>query len=194
MILLTSQICHHVSVLIKPSVTGIDIPIQACQQVLYPLIKKAWGITSDTDFNFYGRAYRNQSDGGYTPEVYNGAGEYKEVYFDDTLKASAFFGVQENQVYKPGMMAKVFIIFMVNVAEISGTTATKNDEEIRNAVVKLFGAPRMGFDMTGLKTGIDNVFSEYSGWRKGKGIEYRDEFPLHCFRIDFDVLYDIFSC
>jgi hypothetical protein len=184
-----------VSAFIKPTVTGIEIPVQAYQKFLYLQIKQLFAITSDTDFDFYGLAYRNQTDDGYSPEFYVGKSDYQELYFDDTKKMQAFFGVQENRNYqRGGTTAKVFLIFMVDLLKLKGTDAQMLDEQVRNAILKLVAAPKYEFRMTGFRTGIDQVFSEYSGWRKVTGIKYKDQFPRHCFRIDFDVVYDFFSC
>lgn len=194
MTLLISKTCHPVSVFTKPSAVGLDQPVQAYQKFLYPQIMKGWGLTDDTVFDFYGRAYRNQTDDGYTPEIYAGKKDYQELFFDDKKTALAFFGVQDQQGYqRGGITAKVYLIFMVNLQELKGTDAQLLDEETRNTVLQICARPRLGFRMTGFCTGIDKVFREYSGWRKSTGIKYRDEFPFHCFRIDFDVLYNIYT-
>ena len=60
------------SVFTKTNPVGVDKPIQAFQQVLYTILKKTWGITTDTVWDCYGRAYKNQTADGNTPEVYKG--------------------------------------------------------------------------------------------------------------------------
>lgn len=183
------------SVFTKPTVTGLEIPVQAYQIFLYGQIKQLFTITSETDFDFYGLAYRNQTDDGYTPEVYVGKTDYQELYFDDTKKLLAFFGVQENRSYqKGGITAKVFLIFMVDLLALKGTDAKMLDEEVRNSILQLVSTPKFEFRLTGFRTGIDRVFDEYSGWRKTTGIKFKDQFPRHCFRLDFEVLYSSFSC
>lgn len=176
----------------KPTVTGIDIYIQRMQTFLYPKVKTLWGLT-DTTYTSYGRAYRNQTKDGYSPEVYTGGNEYKDVYFDDTVFASSFFGVGETTEIKnkTGVTADVFLIFMVDLNKIKPGT-TRNDEECHIDIEKMLIALLFGFTCTGIVTGIDQVFKEYTGWRKQKGLMYRDMQPLHCFRLNFKLLYNPF--
>jgi len=175
-------------------VTGIDIPIQQLQDWLYPKLLTKWGL-NDSNFNMYGRAYRNQTEDGYTPEVYIGNNEYKEVYFDDTLSASAFFGLGEDTQIANGtsVTAPVYLIFMVDLSKIKYGN-TRNDEEARVDVEQLVMKAGFGFTLTDVILGIDNVFSEYAGWRKSDGIKYRDQQPLHCFRLNFKCLYSFYQC
>lgn len=183
----------------KISPSGIDIPIQKFQTVMYGVLNGKWG-TGDNSFNCHGRAYRNQTADGYVPDVFQGAAttgeiEYKEVLFDDTLKALCFFSVGESTKYDTGStVAKVGLIFMVNVPQLKPGIVHRGDEEIRRDVELFCTGRRNGFTMTGFETGIDNVFREFSGWRKTTGIKYRDMQPLHCFRINFDLLYNITQC
>ncbi|MBS1915665.1 MAG: hypothetical protein JST87_05270 [Bacteroidetes bacterium] len=181
---------------VKPNPVGIDLQIQAMQQYSYTQLKNIWQIT-DSDYDSYGRAYRNQTNDGYSPEVYTGSGEYHDVFFDDSLKALSFFGVGENTKYsldfgKAGSTtAEVFWVFMVNVAKLKPSTTYRMDEEIRMDVENLSVARVLPFSLNGIVTGIENVFKEYSGWKKNEGIKYRDTHPFHCFRLNFNVLYSI---
>lgn len=187
------------SKIIKTAPKGIDVKIQAYQGFIYDKLLATWGITG-TDYNSYGRAYRNQSEKGYIPEVFTGNSalsgkDYQEVLFNDRVKVQSFFGVGETQQFKAGAAtAKVFLVFMCNVKELKPTIQHRADEEIRNDVEKLCASPRHGFTMTGIITGIDSVFNEYPGVRRDEGMRFRDMHPKHCFRIDFDLLYNIFDC
>ncbi|MDB5288534.1 MAG: hypothetical protein JWR05_3483 [Mucilaginibacter sp.] len=169
--------------------TGIDIPVQKLQTVLYNQIKGLWPVT-DANFNMYGRAYRNQLDTGYVPEVYIGNGEYKDSYFDDTLKGSAFFGLGEvGKATKEGdVTANVFLIFMVNLDLIKPGT-NRNDEEVRIDIERLCLERNYGFFLSGIITGIDQVFKEYNI----KSIKFRDMQPWHCFRLNFNITYNIYD-
>jgi hypothetical protein len=174
---------------------GIDIPIQRLQEVLYKELKKKWGISDDISFDCYGRAYRNQTSDGYVPEVYKKNGEYADVLFDDKLKALCFFGISDTQQYDAGSsLAKVFLIFMVNVKELKPGITHRGDEEIRVDAEEIACIKRHGFTLTGIETSLDRVFKEYSGWRVKDGIKFNDMHPLHCFRMNFDLLYNIFDC
>lgn len=178
----------------KPTVTGVDIPIQKYQTVLYNAILATWTIT-DLTFNMYGRAYRNQTTDGYTPEVYKGNNEYNDSYFDDTLSGSAFWGLGEQTKVNLGgdVTANLFVIFMVNLNLIKPGT-TRNDEEARVDVERIALKRDYGFFLTGIITGIDQVFKEYSGYKAVKGIKFRDMQPWHCFRLNFQVTYNIYDC
>lgn len=173
----------------KPIVIGIDIPIQKFQTVLYNKIKTIWPV-DDTSFNMYGRAYRNQAAKGYQPEVYAGNGEYNDSYFNDTLKGSAFFGVSSpEKVIKGDATAQVFVIFMVNL-DLIKPGATRNDEEARNDMQQAAPDGMGGFFITGVITGIDQVFKEYNI----DNIKFRDMHPWHCFRLNFNLTYNIYDC
>ncbi len=194
---LTSKTCHHVSAFSKSDPVGADIRIQKHQLFLYPALKAIWGITGDTSWNSHGRAYRNQTVDGYTPEVFTGIGneaaseEYKEVFFDDSLSALSFYHMGEVGKYTHSdPVVDVALIFMVNVPELKPDITWRADEEIRNDVEKLCQIDHYGMQLMGFVTGIDQVFKEYSGWRKKEGIKYRDEHPLHCFRLNFSLLFD----
>lgn len=183
------------SVFTKAKPAGVDINIQAYQKYLYAQLNRVWG-TGDGDFDAYGRVYRNQTADGYAPEAYDGNGEYKETFFDDikNKKGLFFFSVGEKQEYNGGLLTPVSIIFEVNIPLLKPGYTWRADEEVRQDVENLVHAPRYGFMFKGLETGIDNVFREFSGWRKENGIKYDDEHPWHCFRLNFTSLYTISNC
>lgn len=174
---------------IKTLPAGIDEPIQSMQTYLYNKLSAKWG-TSSSSYQQFGRAYRNQTADGFTPEVFTSITDYREVYFDDTLAALSFFGVDDVTPYKAGdSTAKVFVVFMVNLNRIKPTFTTRADEEARADVESLLFYIKYGFTMTGYVQGIEEVFKEYSGWKKASGVKYRDMQGFHCFRINFSLLY-----
>lgn len=166
---------------------------------LYDQLLTMWPVTSST-LMAYGRAYRNQTEKGYVPEIFSGDSSayqksYSEVLYNDAVNAQFFFGVGDQQKYENGSTkATVFAVFMVNVQQIKPAIVHRGDEEIRQEVERLCSQKRHGFTMTGIQTGIENVFKEYSGTRRDDGMKYRDMHPRHCFRIDFDLLYNINDC
>ena len=177
---------------LKTAPVGIDSHINDFQTYLYNKLKTTWNVT-DLEFEMFGRAYRNQTDDGYTPERYVGNKEYKDLYWDDKLKAMAFFGVKEDSQVNAGTLTSdCFLIFMVNLQQLKPANERK-DEEIRNDVQRLCIAMKSGFIFSGFKTGIDSVFSEYSGWKKTIGMKFKDHYPLHCFRLDFKVTYSVYD-
>lgn len=177
----------------KPTPKGIDVPVQKYQDYLYNALKTLWGV-SDSDMDLYDRAYRLQESDGYSPNVYLGSKEYKEMYFDDTKSATGFFLVDETIKYLNGTATTgVSLMFCVNMKKLHPELDMGADEAIHNEVQNLCHRNRAGLEMTGFVSGIDNVFKEFSGWRKKDAIKNRDMYPLHCFRINFNLLYNILN-
>jgi hypothetical protein len=73
---------------------------------------------------------------------------------------------------------------MVNLDKIK-TAGKRMDEEAKLDVELLVNKDLFGFIPQGTMTGLDTVFSEYSGWRKKDGMRFRDHQPFYCFRINF---------
>lgn len=197
------------SAFIKSAPVGVDIPVQGFQRALYPLLLRKWGLpdAGSTDpeaanrWDSYGRVYRNQTADGYSPEAFigdaNSNTEYAELYFNDTVAVTSFFGLGETATFQKGSaVASIFWIFTVDLTKIypAPDTPWRADEEVRNDVQRLCQVPRWGFVLDGMITGIDGVFKEYSGFRKAAGIKYRDEQPFHCFRLNFKVAYNVNDC
>jgi hypothetical protein len=177
----------------KQNTVGIDVYIQRFQTWLYLNLKSTWKITNETDFDMFGRAYKNQTKDGYSPEIYNGKNEYTDLFWNDSKKAMAFFGVKEDrQIKGAGIYAECFVIFMVNADKLK-TSSDRRDEEIREDVKNLCRYTMHGFELVGFCTGIDSVFDEYSGWKKTAGMKFRDTHPHYCFRLDFKIIYPIIN-
>ena len=178
--------------IIKINPVGIDGHIQDVQIYLYNKLKKLWNF-SDKEFNMFGRCYRNQTEDGYTPEVYVGNNEYKDVYWDDSLKGMAFFGIKDDGIIDAAsLIADCYLIFMVNLSKLI-SSVQRQDEEVRLTVEELMLAWNAGFKPTGWTTGLDKTFAEYTGWKKENGIKFRDLYPYHCFRINFKILYNVYD-
>jgi|WetSurMetagenome_2_1015567.scaffolds.fasta_scaffold32010_4 hypothetical protein len=173
----------------KISVKGIDTHIQKMQTYLYTELKSAWSV-SDAEFDMFGRAYRNQTKDLYFPEIYVSNGEYKELYWDDTKKAMAFWAVKSSRsVNKTLVEAEIFLIFMLNLSKLKGTVERK-DEETRMDVEKLCLYSYNGLNLIGFETENERVFADYSGWKKNK---FHDTHPYHCFRLNFKIYYPIYN-
>lgn len=172
----------------KTKPVGVDIQVQALQNYLYVQLQNKWGISA-ADYNAYGRVYRNQvEDGGYSPEVYLGSNEYSDTFFDDKVKVLSFFSVGEMQKFNGGLGGQVALIFCVtDLAALKPAIPWRADEEVRMDVEILCHNSRYGFTLESVETGIDNVFREYSGWKKKKGIQFMDMHPFHCFRVNLNI-------
>lgn len=181
----------------KPNPVGKDLRIQWVQQILYERLVELWGL-SDTAWTCYERAYRTQQENDYVPEVFipgaNGSGEYKEVYWDDTLTVLSFFGIGDQEtIVRDINTAKVYLIWMVDLSRLK-PGIYRADEEFHQDVMNQFTL--LGLQPTAMITGISKVFEEYSGYRRNENeiyskLKFRDMHPLHCFRVNFDLLYNL---
>lgn len=190
-------------VALKDNPIGIDRPIQQLQQYLHDYLLGAWDLTEDK-VAVYGRAYRNQTkDGGYVPEVFTGnpnypAGknEYRDAYHNDKYAVVTFFtpATDIDVSFSEGRnTVDISLIVSVNLSQLP-TVNHRGDEEARQTVARFLYDGQLGFILTGIQTGIDNVYSEYSGYREARSIMHRDMHPLHCFRMDMTLTYDKSNC
>lgn len=185
---------------LKSSPVGIDKSIQGFQQFLYSKLKAKWGV-ADSEYDSFGRCYRNQADAGYIPQVFVSSEAenntvYKEAWFDDTIhKAMSFFDSYDAVKYDKGTStATVDMIFVVNVALLKPDIQHRADEEIRRDVELLCAMPRFNFTMKEFRTGFKNVFNRFDGWLKDDQVTFRDLHPIHVFSISFQLIYDITDC
>ncbi len=174
---------------------GIDIPVSRMQAFIHSNLLSGWGLTAD-EYRCYARCYRQRLDSSYIPAVFDG-NDYRDVFADDTVAAQSFFGVGERVQYKTGNGAAtdVHLVFFVNLDRL-GTTKElthRGDEEAKLDVLRLVQKNRYGFTLTGVRTGIDNVFAEYPGSMRNR--VYRADLKrYHCFRFDFTLAYQPLDC
>lgn len=182
----------------KTNPAGVDVPIQKVQEFLHTRLKTLWEIdeTGGTMYKAYGRCYRNKStDYGYIAENYEGGNEYKEVYWDDSLTAISFFGTGNTIKHdKVKEAVDVHLVFFVNLQKVKPTITHRADEEIHRDVLTLIGESMHGMDYTGLDTWIETVLREYPGSRRDNRLAHVDMHPIHCFRLNFSLKYDINIC
>lgn len=174
----------------KTNPTGADWYIQELQTKLHTKLLVEWNISSD-DYKCYGRCYRNKSDDGYIAQNYEASNEYKEVYWDDTLKAISFFGVGNTANLSVGANANVHLVFFVNLAALAPAISHRADEEVRQQVLNAIGSNAFGFSVDSVETSIENVLREYSGSRRDERLKYVDMHPIHCFRINLTLNYNV---
>lgn len=177
--------------IIKENAFGIDSIINIFQNVLYTELSEIWSLT-ELDSLFTGRCYKNNTDLGLIPELYTSNGEYSELLLDDKLKAQIFFIVSDKStVSNETRTSNVDIIFLTNASLIYPNS--REDERIKNDVLNLCTPNYCNFTLTGIVTGIENVFKEFTGW-KSKNESYVDMHPYHCFRLSFTTTYKISKC
>jgi len=185
----------------------VDLPIAGFQKFLYSQVKLAWGINDDFKYACYDRAYRDLIDTGYVPRYMipntQGVLEYKTLGFDPEVNwAISFFSVGDNvkEVENRTSRSSVGLIFAVNLGTPANPTVKpgiidhRPDAEVRNDIERICFTPRFDMEITGIETGIDNVFREYKGFLTQDRKEYLDWQPLHIFRINFDLTYGLEDC
>jgi hypothetical protein len=178
--------------IVKQNPTGIDVAIQKVQSFLHSKLITKWGTDQ---YNAYGRCYRNRKEGGYIAEWYEGNGEYKEVYYDDRIAVSSFFGTS-NQI-EMGIKNKVNIhlVFFVNLSRAKPLILHRADEEARNDVLNLLGNGLHGMVVTSVDMWLENCLREYPETIRSLRQDNRfDMHPVHCFRINFSSLYNTTDC
>jgi hypothetical protein len=169
---------------------GIDIPIKKLQAFLHDALLEKWGIETD-QYQSYGRCYRNKQDKGYMAEVYDGNDEYKEVYYDDTISAISFFGISNNIKQVIEQKADVHLIFFVNLEKLKPEAPNRADEEVRIDVMNIIGKTMFGFTLDSVDLWLENVLREYSGSYREERLKQVDMHPVHCFRLNFTLNYNI---
>jgi hypothetical protein len=165
----------------KEHPAGIDYYIQKIQSTLYAALN--W-----ENYNCYGRCYRNKHQNGYIAEVYTSANNYKEVYWDDKLSAISFFGLSDKINANE---ANVHLVFFVNLAKLMPGVTHRADEEVRlNAI----GRNNHGFIFKSIDLWVENVLKEYPSSRRDDRLKAVDMHPIHCFRLNFSLLYNPNKC
>lgn len=185
-------------IVLKNNPVGVDIPINSYQQWLFDELKVLWNLNGTSDFNFYPRVYKNNSENGYVPEVFISSLNstvYNPVLFDETQNTVVSFFYEDNSVkYEAGSSrVKVSLIVLTNIQKLK-QNIDRADEEVKLDLMQLCHSGRFGFEMTGVETGLKNVAKDFDGWLKSKDEKtFLDRHPKYCFKINFDLLYDIFN-
>jgi hypothetical protein len=177
--------------ILHPNPTGIDAAISKIQNALHGHLAPIWG----SSYKCYGRCYRNRNDNGYIAENYEGEGEYKEVYLDDSLPAISFFG-QSSDIRKEGIMNVVdfHLAVFVNLDRVKPTATHRADEEARIDVQNALGKFMYGASVTSVELWLENVLREYPGSRREDRLKAADMHPWHCFRVNLRIAYRNTNC
>lgn len=181
----------------KTNPAGVDFHIDQLQTHLHTQLIGAdyWNLSDAAKYKAYPRCHRNKTDNGYIAENYEGSGEYREVYWDDTVTAISFFGMTGS--VKVGLMneADIHLVFFANLDKLALTDKTgaviqhRADEELRNMVQAIIGKYGYGFTYVSTDFWIENVLKEYPGSRRDDRLKYVDMHPVHCFRINLKLNY-----
>ena len=181
--------------LTKTNPVGIDIPMQKLQSYMHDRLISKWAVADNTAYRCYGRAYRNQTADGYIAENYEGAKNYKEVYWDSSLTSISFFGITPKTNFDAGNESPdVHLVFFVNLEKIKPLITHRADEEIHKDVINVINEKSYGFMLQSIDTGIENILREYPGSRRDDRLKFVDMHPTHCFRLNFKLNYNINNC
>lgn len=181
---------------LKTNPTGIDFYIQQLQSQLHSTLVAKWALADNTQYQCYGRCYRNKTKDGYIAENYVSDKEYKEVYWNDALTAISFFGVTGS--VKKGVMneAGVHLVMFADLSKLSlkdykGVTIVhRADEELRQMVQNIIGGGAFGFLLDSIDLWVENVLKEYPGSRRDDRLKFVDMHPVHCFRLNLKLNYN----
>lgn len=191
--------------ILKDKPFGIDTVINDINQRVYDALN--WKTDADVPINYtaYHRADKNPKiingneaviPEGYvyeiTPAQQRGKGEYKELFYDDTLDASSFFytedtiGTTDNGNLNETVLS---MVFQVNLNEVANNINHRGDEEIHSKVYNAIKETPYGEFVQTVKT-IPAVYSEFDTSQ----ITYTDMQGFHCFRMDINVRYEYRCC
>lgn len=172
---------------------GIDVSIRQMQEYIHRMLLDKWGADIMEKYQSYPRCYRNIKGETYIAEVFVKNKEYKEVYWNDTLNAISFFGIGETFDHRKPDQVSCHLIYFVNLAKIKPEILHRADEETRLDIVKIIADGWFGFKFESCVLLLPNVLKEYAGTFNNL-LGTVDIHPLHCFRLNFTVTYDINNC
>lgn len=179
--------------ILRSNPKGMDALIQRFQTKLHEKLLTYWGIDED-QYRCYGRCYRNKTADGYIAENYEGDGEYKEVYWDDSLSAISFFGIASEIEQVIAAKTTVHLVFFVNLAKLKPGIAHRADGEVRTDVIDAIGMGMYGLTVQSVQLYLENVLKEYPGTRRDNYLKYVDMHPVHCFRINLTLIHSKLNC
>ena len=178
---------------------GIDYQIQLYQQYLFDALIAEWSIL-ESDYDSYGRAYRNHVGKGYTPEFFVND-DYKKLIFDETLNSVAsFFSTSDVLEHKLGFCKQNgAMIFMFNIQRLKQSIVHRADEELKMDVlnhfqqaIKHLKTGKYGCEVTGIETGYKNVFKDFDEWSTNREqLSFSDRHPLYCMKVNLIINYNI---
>lgn len=177
----------------RDSPVGIDVAIEALQDKLHDALVSTWGVASSS-FKCHGRAYRNRTQDGYAAQVYESNREYQYAYWNDTLSAVCFFGLSDEIEISQTNTANVHLVFFVDLKKLKPSATDRADEEVRLDVLRLLDAGLYGSPVRSVVLGIEDVLREYPGSLRDERLKTVDMHPVHCFRINLELVYDNINC
>ena len=148
---------------LKTNNVGVDASIKRVQNYLYSQLTSKWDVNK---LDIYGRVYKNTRKDIIIPEYYIGENEYKEVLFDDNRDGIIFFNVGDiKNVSGDVINTDIDVICALNLKAINGNT-DRTDAEVQADVFKQLTMFRSTLTINHIETGLNNVYSDFSGVAK----------------------------
>lgn len=172
----------------KSNPVGVDAAIKPIQEKLHTALLALWGIQSSS-FMCYPRCHRNKTDDGFTADWYVGKNEYKTAYWDDTKAVVSFFGISDEFEIGEANTAKVHLVMFVNMEKVKPSATDRPDEEIRTEVLNILDAGLASSPVRSVELTIENALREYPGSIRDERLKFVDMNPVHCFRVNLELMY-----
>jgi hypothetical protein len=169
----------------KQDAVGIDVAIQSLQSYLYSKLT-SFGVS---DYESYGRIYKNGKNGKLIPERYTEGNEYEEVLFNDKMNMTSFFAVADVTPVAEKPKALVSVIFQLKLDKVFPLISHRADEEFINLIVILFEKYHKNIQLKSIVRGIDQVYKEFDKTK----IKWTDMQDFNVVRFDIELNYD-YSC
>jgi hypothetical protein len=131
---------------------GIDKVIQAAQTKLIA------GLHTTKTVEVYGRAFRNERDGGVVPEVFVSGREYQDVMYNDKVDCTIFFDPADQVTYNGAGQAQseIGIVVQCNLHTLYPDKGRHATELIERDVIDIIEA-QTPFRVTGIVKGYPAI-------------------------------------
>jgi predicted RNase H-like HicB family nuclease len=174
--------------------TGPDEQIALLQVAIIEQAFPLWGLDQDDPgFVVYPACSKNPdpaAGAGYIAELYQGGGEYREVFWDDSLKGIIFFGYGPKTTRQNGKeWIDVHLVCFADTKVLYPALEHRAAYEVRRDLAQMLRAPLYGFQLDSLETGLPNVLKEYPGSRRDKRLIAADMGNVHAFRLNLSLEY-----
>lgn len=169
---------------LKDNAVGLDTVINRyVTKIEKTLTNMGW------DLQMYHRLYKELTDNGVeAPFRFTSGKEYKEVLLDDGFVAEAGFLVSEDRSIDNDVISvDCDVVFSVNLDKLDNGSEQREDEVVMLAALN---AVRDCEEVTVIKTGLDNVFSDFDTER----IKFRDMQPFFNFSFTINIKYKNNNC
>jgi hypothetical protein len=162
------------------SPVGIDSKIYLLQYYIDGRLDTLWNCNKAV----YGRCQDTERKGAKRLEANVGGKEYVEPFVNDNNSCVVGFRVNSRSVANHRLLADVDVIFTMNVFDILGTNVYDNERVLMQAY-RLVKSSGMVNQLTGIKVGIDDVFSGIDT----DNIKHRDMAPYMVFAFTCEIEY-----